>query len=198
MKELIIATHNKGKLEEFRRIFEPFGLDIRSLWDYPHLAEVEETGTTFEENARLKAETIAKLLNKPVLADDSGLVVPALNGAPGIYSARYAGEPTNDQANIDLLMANMLGKSGKEREAYFVACLVLAHPEKESLVFEGRCYGEIAVEQSQNDGFGYNPIFYVPEKGKTFADMTMDEKNSLSHRSRAVEKLVDELPKWVG
>lgn len=198
MKELIIATHNKGKLEEFKRIFEPLNLEVRSLWDYPELKEVEETGTTFEENARLKAETIAKLLNKPVLADDSGLVVPALNGEPGIYSARYAGEPTNDQANIDLLMANMEGKTGQDRAAYFIACLVLAHPEKESLVFEGRCYGEIAIQQSVNDGFGYNPIFYVPEKQKTFADMTMDEKNSLSHRSRAVEKLVQHLQHWVG
>ena len=120
--KLVIATQNKGKVAEFERLLGPKGIEVVSLLDYPDLPEVEETGDSFEANARLKAETIAKRLNLPVLADDSGLVVPYLNGAPGIYSARYAGQPKSDKANIDKLLREMSQASGDKSQAYFVTC----------------------------------------------------------------------------
>ena len=195
--KLVIATQNKGKVAEFERLLGPKGIEVVSLLDYPDLPEVEETGDSFEANARLKAETIAKLLNLPVLADDSGLVVPYLNGAPGIYSARYAGQPKSDQANIDKLLQKMGQASGDQRQAYFVTCLVLASPDHDSHVVEGRAYGTIALEPSGDSGFGYDPVFYVEQEGATFAQIPLSRKNQISHRANAIKALLASLPEWL-
>ncbi|WP_315025362.1 XTP/dITP diphosphatase [Abiotrophia defectiva] len=195
--KLVIATQNKGKVAEFERLLGPKGIEVVSLLDYPDLPEVEETGDSFEANARLKAETIAKRLNLPVLADDSGLVVPYLNGAPGIYSARYAGQPKSDQANIDKLLQKMGQASGDQRQAYFVTCLVLASPDHDSHVVEGRAYGTIALEPSGDSGFGYDPVFYVEQEGATFAQIPLSRKNQISHRANAIKALLASLPEWL-
>ncbi|SDI49497.1 XTP/dITP diphosphatase [Dolosicoccus paucivorans] len=194
--KLIIASHNQGKLKEFKQALKDYPFEMTSLSDYPELKPVPETGETFEENARLKAETIAELTNAYVLSDDSGLVVPSLNNAPGIYSARYAGENARDEDNNDKLLRELT--SDLNREAYFVSCLVLAHPHKESLVVEGRVEGEILTKRQGKEGFGYDPLFYYPPLNKTFAELTLEEKNTVSHRSRAIEKLLEELPNWLG
>ena len=191
--KLVIATQNKGKVAEFERLLGPKGIEVVSLLDYPDLPEVEETGDSFEANARLKAESIAKLLNLPVLADDSGLVVPYLNGAPGIYSARYAGQPKSDKANIDKLLREMSQARGDQRQAYFVTCLVLASPDHDSYVVEGRAYGTIALEPSGDSGFGYDPVFYVDQEGATFAQIPLSRKNQISHRANAIKALLASL-----
>ena len=195
--KLVIATQNKGKVAEFERLLGPKGIEVVSLLDYPDLPEVEETGDSFEANARLKAESIAKLLNLPVLADDSGLVVPYLNGAPGIYSARYAGQPKSDKANIDKLLREMSQARGDQRQAYFVTCLVLASPDHDSHVVEGRAYGTIALEPSGDSGFGYDPVFYVDQEGATFAQIPLSRKNQISHRANAIKALLASLPEWL-
>lgn len=195
--KLIIASQNKGKIREFNQLLSAFGMEISSLLDHPELPDVEETGTTFEANARLKAETIAHLTGHLVLSDDSGLVVPALNGEPGVYSARYAGEPKDDKANITKLLQRLEGKSDDEREAYFVSCLVIAHPTKESLVVEGRAYGHILTQESGQEGFGYDPIFYAPSEGATFAEIPLERKNQISHRANALKQLLERLPNWL-
>ena len=196
--KLVIATQNKGKVAEFKRLFAPHGIEVVSLLDYPELPDVEETGMTFEENARLKAETIANLLQLPVLADDSGLNVPYLNGEPGVYSARYAGEPKSDAANIQKLLTKLEGASPAERQAYFVTCLVLASPNHESVVVEGRAYGEITTEVRGEGGFGYDPVFYVENERATFAEIPAERKNQISHRANALQALFAQLPEWLG
>lgn len=196
-KELVIATKNAGKAKEFAAIFEPKGYTVKTLLDYPELDEVEETGKTFEENARLKAETIAEKLQKVVLADDSGLCVDALDGRPGIFSARYAGIPKSDAANNAKLLAELGEFPDKTRSAHFHCCLVMAAPNAASLVVEGTCSGEIAKYPSGTSGFGYDPIFYVPELGKTFAELGMEEKNQISHRAKAVEQLEQKWFDWI-
>ena len=195
--KLVIATQNKGKVAEFERLLGPKGIEVVSLLDYPDLPDVEETGDSFEANARLKAESIAKLLNLPVLADDSGLVVPYLNGAPGIYSARYAGQPKSDKANIDKLLREMSQARGDQRQAYFVTCLVLASPDHDIYVVEGRAYGTIALEPSGDSGFGYDPGFYVDQEGATFAQIPLSRKNQISHRANAIKALLASLPEWL-
>ena len=192
-KELLIATKNKGKAKEFEAIFAPLGYQVKTLLDYPEMPDVEETGTTFEENARLKAETIAKALNTLVLADDSGLMVDALEGRPGVYSARFAGEPTSDAANNAKLLVELGGLEGEERSAHFHTTLVLAAPGVESLVAEGDVFGQIANFPSGDDGFGYDPLFYFPAAKSTFAEMGLAEKNKVSHRTNAIKDL---LVKW--
>jgi non-canonical purine NTP pyrophosphatase, rdgB/HAM1 family len=189
MKEILIATKNPGKAGEFAGLFHPFGVRVETLLDHPELPEVEETGATFQENARLKAETISRLLKKPVLADDSGLMIGALGGRPGVFSARYAGENKDDQKNIEKVLAEMAGIPAEKRNAEFVCILALAIPGEETRFFKGTCSGIILTEKRGHGGFGYDPIFYVPEKGKTFAEMTGEEKNAISHRGRAMENL---------
>ena len=195
-KEIVIATNNVGKAKEFAKIFEPKGYKVKTLKDFPELDEVEETGTTFEENARLKAETIANALQTIVLADDSGLCVDALEGLPGVYSARFAGEEKNDAANNAKLLSELGGLKGKERAAHFTCCLVLAAPFKESLVVQAECHGEIATLPSGDSGFGYDPLFLVPEYQQTFAELGMDIKNKISHRAKAIELLVEKWEHW--
>lgn len=195
-KTIIIATNNIGKAKEFARLFEPKGYQVKTLRDFPDLPEVEETGQTFEENARLKAETIATLLNRPVLADDSGLCVDALGGQPGIYSARYA-EDHNDAANNAKLLSELADVAPLDRTAHFHCTLVLAAPQKESLVVEGEVEGLIAGIPRGENGFGYDPIFYLPEFDKTMAELTPEQKNQFSHRAVATKKLSQEWEAWL-
>lgn len=195
--KVIIASHNQGKIKEFMELFAPLDMEVQSLLDFPELAEVEETGVTFEANARLKAEQIAKELNCIALADDSGLVVPALNGEPGIYSARYSGEPKDDTRNNQKLLARLSEEESTDRSAYFVSCIVVAHPKMDSLVVEGCAHGEILEELRGVEGFGYDPLFYVASENSTFAEIPLSIKNKISHRANATAQLLDLLPTWL-
>ena len=196
-KELVIATKNTGKAKEFASIFEPKGYSVKTLLDFPELEDVAETGHTFEENARLKAETIAERLQKIVLADDSGLCVDALEGQPGVYSARFAGNQKSDAATNAKLLAELGELPSDKRSAHFHCCLVMAAPNHESLVVEGICDGEIAKFPSGEGGFGYDPLFFVPEIQKTFGQLTREEKNKISHRAKAVHLLVEQWEEWL-
>lgn len=196
-KTILIASRNKGKAQEFQAIFGQKGYNVKTLLDYPELPEVEETGQTFEENARLKAETIANILQCPVLADDSGLAVDALNGLPGIYSARFAGEQKSDAANNAKLLYELTDVPKGQRQATFHCTLVLAAPHKQSLVATGEWKGEIATIPHGHHGFGYDPLFYLPDLGKTAAELTGEEKNQMSHRAQAVAALKQHWEEWM-
>lgn len=194
---IVIATRNSGKAKEFKKMFAEKGYQVKTLLDYPEIPDVEETGKTFEENARLKAETIADHLKQPVLADDSGLIVDALGGRPGIYSARFAGEPTNDAANNAKLLHELTGVPKEKRTATFHCTLVFAAPNKESLVVEGNWSGEIGTIPRGENGFGYDPLFFVPEEQKTAAELSDEQKNEVSHRGQAVAKLKNQWVEWL-
>ncbi|AZV50646.1 XTP/dITP diphosphatase [Bacillus halotolerans] len=189
MKEAIIATHNPGKVKEFKEILEPKGYEVKSLAEIGFTDEIEETGHTFEENAILKAEAVAKAVNKMVIADDSGLSVDNLGGRPGVYSARYAGEQKDDQANIDKVLSELRGIEKEQRTARFRCALAVSIPGEETKTVEGHVEGYIAEEPRGEYGFGYDPIFIVKDKDKTMAELTSDEKNKISHRADALKKL---------
>jgi XTP/dITP diphosphohydrolase len=189
MKEVIIATKNPGKAKEFEHIFAARGIEVQTLLDFPEIADVEETGLTFEENAILKAEAVSRALNKMVIGDDSGLIVDALEGRPGIYSARYAGEPKNDQNNTDKVLSELKGIPEEKRSARFYCALAVAVPGQETMTVSGACEGRILEEQRGSNGFGYDPVFYVPEMGRAMAELSSDEKNKISHRANALKKL---------
>lgn len=193
MKQVLIATKNKGKVKEFEKMFKKNGIEVTSLLDSIDAPDVEETGSTFKENAIIKAEAICNWINKPVIADDSGLVVDALNGEPGVYSARYAGVEKNDQQNLQKVLKNLEEVPMEKRTARFVCSLAVAIPGKETFVVEGTCEGRISEMEIGNSGFGYDPIFYIDEKQKTMAQLTSDEKNSISHRANALKKLEEKL-----
>lgn len=188
-KLIIIATKNKGKVKEFQALLEPRGVKVTSLLDYEPIPDVEETGATFAKNAELKALAMAKYFQKPVIADDSGLIVDALNGAPGIYSARYAGEEKNDAKNNEKLLREMKDVEDDQRTARFHCAICVAFPNGKSYLFEGSCEGMIAKEPKGENGFGYDPLFYIPHLKKTMAQLTEREKNQISHRAKAIEKL---------
>ncbi len=194
MKEVIIATKNKGKARDFVGMFEPLGFEVKTLHDFEEIEDVEETGTTFEENAVLKAETVANRLGRIVIADDSGLIVDALDGRPGIYSARYAGEDKDDEANIDKVLEELKAVPDHERTARYYCALALAIPGEKTVVVDGACEGMILRERRGNNGFGYDPIFYINSLDKTMAEVTLEEKNQISHRAMAMEKLKEILP----
>lgn len=189
MKEVIIATKNAGKAREFQALLEKKGVTVKTLLDFPNSPDVEETGSTFAENARLKAETIARYFQTIVIADDSGLSVDVLGGKPGVYSARYAGEEKDDQANIAKVLKEMGGIPFEKRTARFHCALAVAVPNGPTTIFEGTCEGYITEAPKGENGFGYDPIFYVPQKGKTMAELTKEEKNKISHRAVALAKL---------
>ncbi|MEC1265951.1 XTP/dITP diphosphatase [Bacillus subtilis] len=189
MKEAIIATHNPGKVKEFKEILEPKGYDVKSLAEIGFTEEIEETGHTFEENAILKAEAVAKAVNKMVIADDSGLSIDNLGGRPGVYSARYAGEQKDDQANIEKVLSELKGIEKEQRTARFRCALAVSIPGEETKTVEGHVEGYIAEEPRGEYGFGYDPIFIVKDKDKTMAELTSDEKNKISHRADALKKL---------
>ena len=194
MKEIIIATKNKGKAKDFEELLEPMGYKVLTLHDVaPHL-DVEETGETFEDNAVLKAETIAQELQATVIADDSGLEIDALNGEPGVYSARYSGAEKNDDSNIDKVLQKLVQVPDDEKTARFRCVLALASPGKETIIFEGTCEGLITDERKGDNGFGYDPIFYVPALEKTMAEMKPSEKAAVSHRGNAIRELGKAMP----
>ena len=189
MKEAIIATHNPGKVKEFKEILEPRGYDVKSLAEIGFTEEIEETGHTFEENAIMKEEAVAKAVNKMVIADDSGLSIDNLGGRPGVYSARYAGEQKDDQANIEKVLSELKGIEKEQRTARFRCALAVSIPGEETKTVEGHVEGYIAEEPRGEYGFGYDPIFIVKDKDKTMAELTSDEKNKISHRADALKKL---------
>ncbi|HEY2422450.1 MAG TPA: XTP/dITP diphosphatase, partial [Neobacillus sp.] len=175
MNEVIIATKNPGKAKEFEHIFAPRGIAVRTLLDFPEIPDVEETGTTFEQNAILKAEAVSLALNKMVIGDDSGLIVDALEGRPGIFSARYAGEQKNDQDNINKVLSELQSVPEEQRSARFYCALAVAVPHHETITVSGTCEGRILEERRGSNGFGYDPVFYVPEKGLAMAELISDE-----------------------
>lgn len=193
MRKILIATQNKGKAKEFQQLFSPLGFKVMSLLDVDDRIDVEEDGTTFRENAVKKAETICEIFKIPTLADDSGLIVDALDGRPGVYSARYAGEPKSDEANVQKVLEELKNVPEDLRSARFHCCLALAQPNMETITVEGSCEGIITKEPIGENGFGYDPIMYIPNKAKTIAQLSEKEKNEISHRSIALEKLRDRL-----
>ena len=190
MPRLVLGSRNRKKLEEIRELIGDLGLEVTDLSPWPDAPEVEESGATFEENARLKAVTLAKALGEWVLAEDSGLVVPALNGRPGVLSARYAGKHGDDDANNRRLLAELAPLPDDRRDAYYVCAAVLADPRGEvRATSEGRCHGVIAKEPRGTNGFGYDPLFLIPEYHKTFGELSPRVKQALSHRARAIVRL---------
>lgn len=198
-KVIVIATNNMGKAKEFAAIFGARGYEVKTLRDFPEAIEVAETGTTFAENAYLKAETLADQLGCVVLADDSGLMVDALHGSPGVYSARYAGPQKSDAANNAKLLAELAEVPDAGRQAAFHCALVLAapHRQKPSLLVEGQLQGEIARVPRGENGFGYDPLFYLPQYDKTTAELSADEKNQISHRRQAINRLLEVWEAWM-
>lgn len=194
---LVVATTNAGKAREFRTIFEPKGITVKTLADFPALPPINETGHTFTENAVLKATTVAHATQLPVLADDSGLMVDALDGAPGIYSARYAGDH-DDAKNKAKLLAQLRGTAPAQRTATFHTSLVLVKPNGQQLVTVGEVAGTILTAPRGTDGFGYDPLFYVPEEHQTFAEMPLAKKNRLSHRAKATAAMLAKFDEWWG
>jgi XTP/dITP diphosphohydrolase len=189
---LVLATTNKGKLRDFRLLFEGSGIAIEVPGDHGVELDVEETGETFTDNALLKARAFAAALpGRAVLADDSGLVVEALGGDPGVRSARYAGEPSDDHANNLKVLVNMEGVA--DRRAAFVVVLALVLPDGGEVIVEGRCEGTIAHEERGDNGFGYDVIFWRDDLGRTFGEATPAEKNARSHRAAAVKALLAKL-----
>lgn len=186
MKQVVIATKNRGKVKDFETLFHPLGYEVVTMFDVAPNMEIEETGTTFEENAILKAEALSEALGKIVIADDSGLAVDALNGEPGVYSARYAGDH-DDDANIVKLLANLEGVT--DRTARFVCVMAVAAPNQATYTVRGECVGEITTAKQGENGFGYDPIFYVPHLHKTMAQLTAEQKGEISHRGNALRKL---------
>ncbi|GAB4339121.1 MAG: XTP/dITP diphosphatase [Desulfobulbaceae bacterium] len=190
---IVLATGNKNKVREIRELLKDAPVEIRSLADFGKLPAVVEDGETFEENAYKKAHHYARVLGLPCLADDSGLVVEALDGRPGVHSARYAGEDASDLEKCDKLLLEM--KDKVNRRARFECVLSLATPGGPALTWEGRCEGEITTERHGESGFGYDPVFYYPPLGKTFAEISMEEKNAVSHRGRALQEFAAEIDK---
>jgi len=192
-RPLVLATRNKGKVAEFEALFRGTDIELRSLDDFGPIPPVAEDGRTFEDNAVIKARFTARVLGLPAIADDSGLSVKALNGEPGVFSARYAGEGATDRDNNLKLLDRMSGL--QERDAAFICVLAIAVPRGPALIYEGICEGVIATELTGNEGFGYDPLFYYPPLNKTFAQMTSAEKNSISHRGKAMSEFMSELGK---
>ena len=193
MKTIVLASNNEHKLKEFKKILSNY--HIISLKDIAYFDDIEETGNTFEENALIKTKTIhqflkEKDLNYTVIAEDSGLCVDALDGAPGIYSARYAGGHGNDQANRDKLQKDLVGKN---KRAYFICTIIVDYPDGSYKTFVGKTYGKICEEELGKKDFGYDCIFYSDDLKKTFGEASEEEKNSVSHRSRAIQKMLKEL-----
>ncbi|ADD27869.1 RdgB/HAM1 family non-canonical purine NTP pyrophosphatase [Meiothermus ruber] len=186
---LLIATSNPGKFREIREGLAPLGWTLFSLLDYPFKLPPEE-GSTFEDNAVLKAAFAAKHSGLPTLADDSGLEVAALGGEPGVYSARYGNKSTDTERNVYLL-ERLKGVPRAERKARFVAVLVMAYPDGYMELYRGETEGEILEAPRGEWGFGYDPLFYLPEAGKTFAEMTLEEKAAYSHRGKALRQLLE-------
>ena len=195
---LVIATRNKGKTLEIKELLKSFPVEIKNLDDFGPIPHLEEDGDSFDENAYKKASFAARILGLPALADDSGLIVEALDGAPGIHSARYAGDNATDKQRYLKLLDEMKGKSN--RKAAFECVISIAVPTGTALTYEARCEGLIAEEPAGSNGFGYDPVFFYPPYKKTFAQITLEEKNLISHRGKALAELKSEFNKvliWI-
>ena len=191
MTELVLASGNKGKLAEFQRLLEGLDVQIHSMKEYPEIGEIVEDGSTFAENALIKARAVCKATGKPAMADDSGLAVDALNGAPGIYSARFAGEQRSDADNNAKVLQLLEGVEDSKRTARFFCVIAIVLPDGREYTVEGTCEGTILRALRGEGGFGYDPLFYVESLDKTFAELTMEEKNRISHRGHANRKAVE-------
>tara|TARA_R110000868_G_scaffold69261_1_gene204155 strand:- start:34007 stop:34594 length:588 start_codon:yes stop_codon:yes gene_type:complete len=194
MKKLVLGTRNAGKLREFKQLFEPVSIEILPIGDFTG-EDVEETGLTFVENAIIKARYACDVSGMPALADDSGLVIDALNGAPGIYSARYAGEHHDSDANIAKILQELKDVSDDQRTARFHCCLVYMRHAKDPtpIICEAQCEGLVARELKGENGFGYDPMMYLPEFGCMSAELSPEQKNKISHRGKAMQMMLAKL-----
>lgn len=193
--KFVLATHNPGKLREMSAILGELGVEVVSPANVGITVDVEETGTTFAENAMLKAKAICAAAGLPAIADDSGLCVDALNGGPGVYSARYGGEGLDDKGRYMLLLNSMRGQT--TRKAHFACAIACAFPNGDELTAQGQCDGAIAFAPMGEGGFGYDPVFLVPEKGKTFGQLTAEEKSAISHRGKALRDFSEKLATYL-
>ena len=193
MKKLVIASNNPGKLREFAHMLGPIGIEVLTQSDLG-ISEAEEPHVTFVENALAKARHVSRLSGLPALADDSGICVDALNGAPGVYSARYAGDnPKSDRANNDKLLRDMQGVEDRRAHYYCVLVLVRHADDPQPLIAEGEWHGQIAHEERGEGGFGYDPMFWLPELNRMSSELTHDEKHAISHRGCAMKVLLEKL-----
>lgn len=194
--DFILATNNMKKLAEMQRILSPLGINVVTAKTLGiELPEVEENGTTFEENAEIKAVSACNITKMPAVADDSGLCVDYLDGAPGIFSARFSGEHGNDEKNNDILLEKLDGVPAEKRTAYYVCAICCVFPDGRKIVVRGECHGTIGFERDGNGGFGYDPLFVI--NGKSFGNYTPEEKDKISHRGIALRKLKNELEKYI-
>ena len=193
MRKIIFATGNEEKMREIREILASLPVEVLSMKEAGIQADIIEDGKTFEENAVIKAKAIAQLSEEIVLADDSGLVIDYLNGEPGIYSARYMGEDTSYRIKNENLIQRLEGVPDEERTARFVCAIAAAFPDGTVLTTEGTVEGRIGYEEKGENGFGYDPVFYLPEYGCTTAQLTEEKKNEISHRGKALRKMVEKL-----
>jgi len=195
---IVLATRNKGKTREFRELLNHPSIEIRNLDDFGPIPEVIEDGDTFDDNAYKKASFTARILGYPALADDSGLCVDALDGAPGVISARYAGENATDAENVKKMLDAV--KAEKNRNAAFKCVISIAVPGGAALTYEGDCKGIIIDKPAGDNGFGYDPVFFYPDLNKTFAQLTIEEKGRVSHRGKALQEVareMDKIIKWI-
>jgi XTP/dITP diphosphohydrolase len=198
MKKLIAATGNKGKLEEIRRIFKLLPLEVISMEDAGINVDIEECGSTFEENALIKALEVSKLTCHMVMADDSGLEVDFLNGAPGIHSSRFAGKGATDEDRNRKLLNLLKNVPFEKRTARFVCAVAVVLPDRSHFTVRGICEGYIGFKPEGENGFGYDPLFYIPEYNMTVAQMKLEDKNKISHRGKALKLMVEEIKKRIG
>jgi XTP/dITP diphosphohydrolase len=196
MTKLLLATNNKGKVREYQALLKGIPYEVVTLSECGITTEVDETGQTFEENAALKATTFAKESGLLTIGDDSGLEVDALGGEPGVRSHRYAGENATDANRNNFLLQKLKGVPEIKRTAYFRCVIAIARPGNKAELFSGECRGRITTAPRGTNGHGYDPVFYVPELGKTMAELTMEEKNKVSHRARAAEKALEALKRF--
>lgn len=193
MRKIIFATSNEGKMNEVRMIMADMGIEVLSLKDLGVDLSVEESGSTFEENATIKATAICKLTGEPTLADDSGLEVDYMGGEPGVYSARFMGEDTSYHIKNNEIIKRLENAKGAERSARFVCVIAAAFPNGEVLTARATIEGEIAYKEEGENGFGYDPIMYLPEYGTTTAGLSLEEKNKISHRGKALRLMKEKL-----
>ena len=197
MKELVIASKNKGKIKEIQAAFQNIGVKVISLAEFQEIPDAVEDGKTFEENALIKAHFYSKLTGKACLADDSGLEVDALNGAPGVYSARYAGEAATDADNNSKLITELQKVNGIGSTARFRCVLAFVDMNGQNILCNGSCEGSILEKERGNGGFGYDPLFYIEELKKTMAEITVEEKNQISHRGAALRVMAEKLAEYL-
>ncbi len=195
--ELVLASNNQGKLREIRAILDPLGIKVVPAAELGFCEEVAETGSTFAENALIKARAVCAALGRPALADDSGLAVEALDGAPGVFSARYAGEGANDERNNAKLLGALAEVPPGQRQAAFVCVMACVRPDGSELTTVGRFAGAIAERPAGDGGFGYDPVFLIPGDGRTVAQLSPQEKNAISHRARALARIAKLLPAFL-